>query len=1296
LNTQCPDDRDLLLLLDGLLPEARRDEVEAHLDTCADCRRVLGAVDHTRTAPDDRALHLEGAMAAKIDEFELVRRLGRGGMGDVWLARDTLLERDVAIKLGRGAMTDEARSRFLVEARAVARLRHPNILAVHHVGEIEGRPFLVTELLRGRSLEALGQIPPREVVVIGLDLSRALAAAHAAGVLHRDVKPANAFLCDDGTAKLLDFGLAKLTQDPATAAPEDTPDVDLRSGTVDPFDATSPVATGGGVLMGTPLYMAPETWRAEAATRATDVYLLGGLLFTLLAGRAPHAGASLQAVRDAVLAGRLPDLAVAAPDAPAPLVDLVRRCLSLDPDDRPSAEAVCQALQALAAPSDAPVAGDEDPTGNPYRGLLSFGAEHRRLFFGREAETAAVLTELSAVPFVLVVGQSGAGKSSLVRAGVVPSVLAGALGGGEWHVATMLPGDRPVEHLAQALGAFLGEAEGVVLRHLRSSPAWGAERIEQRAGPKRLLLVVDQLEETWTLARPAGRAAFIEALSALASVGREVRLVATLRLDFLRQLEDLGELRAVALRALVVLGPLSSEGLRQAIEEPARLRGVKIDPALTHALVEKAQGAVGMLPLLEFALGVLWEGRREGAAVMTIADLTALGGLEGALAAHADGALGRLGPRLVAEARRILVSLVTVERTRARREEADLVGTSPEARAALGALLDARLVVATVGDEATAYELAHEVLVSGWPALRRWLDEEADAREVVERLRRSVAEWERLGRAAEALWSARQLAELFVLEGRPLPPEAAGFVAESRAAVRRALVRRWALRAGVPLLALLLVASLASVVRWREQRQTRAFVANQIAEADAASREELELDEQIETARAAAFARFDADDRPGGEARWKEARGLSRRASDTFTRASIHLGQALAGDPLDAAARARAADLTYRWLLAAERDHDAELARDLEGRLARLDDDGSRRARLAAPAHLHVTTDPPGASVVLHAVHVDAKLRRVEDEGYPIALGASIELAPGSYVLAASAPGSYPTRLPVLLGRGGALEVEIPLPASAHVPPGLVFVPAGTSLLGGPDVEWIRGALSSVDPEHPVEVEAFLIGVYEVTFAEYLEFLMSLPAAERALRRPHATGLDLGYDPEGTPILTLGKVTARRGEPFCRPKRSERRCQDWLRFPVAGISVEDAQAYVEWLASGRLPGARRCTEREWERAARGADGRLYAHGDAPWPGDANFDETYRFDADMMGADEVGSFPTDRSPFGVLDLGGNVREWVAPKAGRMARGGDWLGFSVDARADYRNVPPDDRGDYLGLRVCASVPRTRGRR
>ena len=142
------------------------------------------------------------------------------------------------------------------------------------------------------------------------------------------------------------------------------------------------------------------------------------------------------------------------------------------------------------------------------------------------------------------------------------------------------------------------------------------------------------------------------------------------------------------------------------------------------------------------------------------------------------------------------------------------------------------------------------------------------------------------------------------------------------------------------------------------------------------------------------------------------------------------------------------------------------------------------------------------------------------------------------------------------------------------------------------------------------------------------------------------------------------------------------------------LASEDALAYVVWLATQRVPGARLCAEREWERAARGADGRLYAHGDVLHAGDANFNETYHVDTDQMGADEVGSFVADLSPFGVLDLTGNVAEWVTTQeAGRSARGGRWNDESVNARAAYRDVLGDVRHVGVGVRVCASVPRTR---
>jgi formylglycine-generating enzyme required for sulfatase activity len=293
-------------------------------------------------------------------------------------------------------------------------------------------------------------------------------------------------------------------------------------------------------------------------------------------------------------------------------------------------------------------------------------------------------------------------------------------------------------------------------------------------------------------------------------------------------------------------------------------------------------------------------------------------------------------------------------------------------------------------------------------------------------------------------------------------------------------------------------------------------------------------------------------------------------------------------------------------------------------------------------------------------------------------------------VIETSAPDRYATRLPILLGRAQEARAAIPLPASTAIPPDFVFIPGGVSLVGAADVEAVRKGLRS-EPEHPVRVEAFLIGAHEVTFGEYLEFLGSLPGAERDARASRGTGLALLFDRDGVPSLTIGATTARRGEPFCRPKRSERRCQDWQRFPVAGIEWEDAEKYIAWLTA-RVPGARFCSGREWERATRGADGRLYASADTLHPGDADLDAAYGRNMDQMGVDEVASFPADRSPFGVFDLTGNVREFAMEGSAHLDRGGSWDDDWYNARAVYRASFAGKRSVVTGFRVCSSLRET----
>jgi formylglycine-generating enzyme required for sulfatase activity len=170
-------------------------------------------------------------------------------------------------------------------------------------------------------------------------------------------------------------------------------------------------------------------------------------------------------------------------------------------------------------------------------------------------------------------------------------------------------------------------------------------------------------------------------------------------------------------------------------------------------------------------------------------------------------------------------------------------------------------------------------------------------------------------------------------------------------------------------------------------------------------------------------------------------------------------------------------------------------------------------------------------------------------------------------------------------------------------------------------------------------------------------------------------------------------ATARAGDPLHFPHRSQRADQDWLRFPVTGINLADAEAYLEWLdRSQKVPGARLCSELEWERAARGADGRKYPTGESIDKRDANFDETYGRDFAAMGPDEVGSHPASASPFGVQDTMGNVWEWVTPSVTSgesVVRGGAFHFDKITGSPANRNVvAPGFRDGTLGLRVCAT--------
>jgi formylglycine-generating enzyme required for sulfatase activity len=602
--------------------------------------------------------------------------------------------------------------------------------------------------------------------------------------------------------------------------------------------------------------------------------------------------------------------------------------------------------------------------------------------------------------------------------------------------------------------------------------------------------------------------------------------------------------------------------------------------------------------------------------------------------------------------------------------------------AALDALVGSRIVVA-----GPKYELSHGALARSWPRLQEWLDEASDVRKMKRHVEAAAMQWLRLDCPPDELWTAQHLRDLRSL-GAPLAlsDDAREFLRASRRSLWRRWALRWAARLALPAVMTSVALGVTGWHRARDRSQTAARVAAHLADARSALAEARRLDASATDALMSAFASYDANDPRDGEARWRDANALTDRASALLGGAATATDLALASDPLDAFARATAADVIYEWMRLTERSRANPLSSELATRLSLVDDTGARRAALNAPGRLRVVTLPSGAQVVLRRVQISPEGRRVEDEGHPLEGEARADIAPGSYVVEAQMPGHWSTRLPLLVRRGQDERAYLTLPPARDIPPGFVYVPAGWSLFGAPDSDELRAAAAAL-PEHPVYVPAFLIAMHETTFSEYLAFLATLTSEDRAQRRPP----NLVFDTRGGPIYTGEGNRIRPGEPLCRPQRILHRCQDWLRLPVTPLGWEDAQAYARWVASVRTPGARLCTEREWERAARGADGRTFAHGDELLAGDANVQATYAVDGNQMGSDEVGSFPLDRSVFGVLDMIGNATEWVGDSVdGRIpevhvARGGNGFNAAFNARAANRHKAAG-RPDSFGLRLC----------
>jgi formylglycine-generating enzyme required for sulfatase activity len=376
--------------------------------------------------------------------------------------------------------------------------------------------------------------------------------------------------------------------------------------------------------------------------------------------------------------------------------------------------------------------------------------------------------------------------------------------------------------------------------------------------------------------------------------------------------------------------------------------------------------------------------------------------------------------------------------------------------------------------------------------------------------------------------------------------------------------------------------------------------------------------------------------------------------------------------------------------------------RALEGALAQ-DDPVDRRALLKAPGTLQLTVKPDAVAMTLERYRREPMTKRRVPEPLPPPSVGETSLPAGSYRLSLRAPDGAQVFVPFEIQRGRRSVIDVTVPAASAIPADFAYVPAGEFWFGERD-EKLRTEFFHTVPIHRRRTGAYFIARHETTFREWTTFVSTLPPRQRDRYLPtSSSGLydnvihlrSLGSGWELTFDVTSHRYTVRSGDVLQYVGRKTRARQQWLDFPVSGISVAQITPYLQWLArTKRVPGAHLCTELEWERAARGADDRLYPPGDDLEKDDANIDVTYGRVNSAFGPDVVGSHPASRSPFGVDDLAGNVWELAEPSVSSdqlILKGGGFYYAASSARATNREgVPRGFSQGAVGFRVCASAP------
>ena len=682
-------------------------------------------------AAHDPALRLDAPAGQPLRGYRVGASIGEGAHGVVYRAVQPGVGREVAVKTIRAQLADEPEfvRGFDAEAQLVANLEHPHIVPIYDYWREPGGAYIVMRLLDGNLASRLegGPLDVSSVASVARELGSALHAAHRAGVVHGDIKPTNV-LVDDERAYLADFGVASLVE----STSEDR----------------GPSPSSG--------FESPEQLAGQPASPASDQFAFAVLLFQLLTGTLPFGTRAIATAHD-----RAPAVHVQRPSVPAAVDDVLWRATQWEPAQRfDDVETfVAQFVAAIEGRSAA-----ERPVtilANPYKGLEAFTEADQANFFGRRSVTDELVSQLGRPGtegrFVIAVGASGSGKSSVVRAGLVPRLRSGAVDGSErWLVATMVPGADPFASLQQAL-------RSVATEERRPNPSGiGDEPFEQllhRAVPygAPILLVIDQLEELFTLVDDDWtRQEFLHGLTrAVEDPHSGLRVAATLRADYLDRPLRSADFGQLVKRGAVAIVGMSASEIGEAITQPAAGAGVEVEPALVTQIVADVVDQPAALPLLQFALTELFELRSSDARrIMTLEDYRTLGGIDAAIASRADSAVAVLPEASRELSRRVFLRLVdvdnagTVTRRRVRRSQLTALSEDDSVDRLLDTFGAGRLLTFDHDPDTRepTVEVAHEALIQQWPRFQQWVREAGDGLRVQQQIAAAAATWDEQGR----------------------------------------------------------------------------------------------------------------------------------------------------------------------------------------------------------------------------------------------------------------------------------------------------------------------------------------------------------------------------------------------------------------------------------------------------------------------------------------------------------------------------------------------------------------------